>query len=56
MKDAKRRPRVSALVKKRKGRAEMKRVFAPGCALMLYKPELAQGLHHLIEKNLGDID
>lgn len=34
---------------------DMKRVFAPGCALMLYKPELAERLHHMIKKNLGDI-
>jgi hypothetical protein len=33
-----------------------KLVFAPGCALMLYKPELAYKIHHLLNKNLGDVD
>lgn len=33
-----------------------KMVFAPGCALMLYKPELAERLHKLLAKNLGPID
>jgi hypothetical protein len=30
--------------------------FAPGCALMLYKPELAFKIHHLLNENLGDVD
>jgi len=34
----------------------IKRVFAPGCALMLYKPELAEKLHLLLNKHLGKID
>lgn len=33
----------------------MKRVFAPGCALMLYKPYLATGLFALLEKNMGEM-
>jgi hypothetical protein len=28
-------------------------MFAPGCALMLYKPELALKLHSLLNENLG---
>jgi len=34
----------------------MKRIFAPGCALMLYKPELAKRLHTLLVENLGDME
>lgn len=37
-------------------RSQTPRVFAPGCALMLYKPELAGRLHGLLKKNLGDMD
>jgi len=33
----------------------MKRVFAPGCALMLYKPHLAGRLHAFLRENLGEI-
>jgi Fe-S oxidoreductase len=33
-----------------------KLVFAPGCALMLYKPELARKIHQLLNKNLGEMD
>ena len=33
-----------------------KRIFAPGCALMLYKPELAEKLHSILNKNLGEMD
>jgi Fe-S oxidoreductase len=33
-----------------------KMVFAPGCALMLYKPELAEKLHLILNENLGDMD
>jgi len=34
----------------------MKRVFAPGCALMLYKPDLAERLHEILIKNLGNME
>ena len=34
----------------------MKRVFAPGCALMIYKPELAARLHALLIQNLGPME
>lgn len=34
----------------------MKRVFAPGCALMLYKPHLAEKLHFLLNENLGRME
>jgi len=30
-------------------------VFAPGCALMLYKPELATRLHSILSDNLGEM-
>ncbi|MEI7983630.1 MAG: (Fe-S)-binding protein [Bacteroidota bacterium] len=33
-----------------------KRVFAPGCALMLYKPELAAKLHLILNENSGVTD
>ena len=33
----------------------MKRVYAPGCALMIYKPELAQKVLGALDKDLGDI-
>ncbi len=56
MKGARRRLADSDRQKKSEGRTGMKRVFAPGCALMLYKPELAKRLHRMIRKNLGDID
>ncbi|MEI6061302.1 MAG: (Fe-S)-binding protein [Bacteroidota bacterium] len=32
------------------------RVFAPGCALVLYKPELALKLHSVLNENLGVMD
>jgi len=32
------------------------RVFAPGCAVMLYKPELAERMHRILEENLGRMD
>ncbi len=35
---------------------DMKKVFAPGCALMLYKPHLAERLHRLLKANLGEIE
>jgi Fe-S oxidoreductase len=31
---------------------KIKMTFAPGCALMLYKPELAEKLHKILNKNL----
>jgi Fe-S oxidoreductase len=34
----------------------MKQIFAPGCALMLYKPHLAQLLHEIMVQNLGDTE
>jgi Fe-S oxidoreductase len=33
-----------------------KRVFAPGCAMMLYKPELAEKMHTILNDNLGKIE
>lgn len=33
----------------------MKQVYAPGCALMIYKPELAQKVLEFLNKNIGDI-
>lgn len=39
-----------------RGRSDKKLVFAPGCALMLYKPELASKIHLLLNKNLGEMD
>jgi hypothetical protein len=35
---------------------EMKRVFAPGCALMLYKPHLADKVHSVLNETFGDMD
>jgi hypothetical protein len=35
---------------------KMKRIFAPGCALMLYKPHLAKRLHTLLDENLGKME
>ncbi len=32
------------------------RLFAPGCALMIYKPELAGRLDSILNKNLGKIE
>jgi hypothetical protein len=34
----------------------MKNVFAPGCALMLYKPHLADKVLDVLRKNTGDMD
>jgi len=31
-------------------------MFAPGCALMIYKPELALKLHSILNQNLGTMD
>jgi len=33
-----------------------KRVFAPGCAMMLYKPELAEKMHTILNDNLGGVE
>ncbi|PKP31648.1 MAG: hypothetical protein CVU00_12475 [Bacteroidetes bacterium HGW-Bacteroidetes-17] len=33
-----------------------KRVFAPGCALMIDRPELAEKLHLILNENLGEMD
>ncbi|MGE5632781.1 MAG: hypothetical protein ACM3TR_17070 [Caulobacteraceae bacterium] len=33
----------------------MKQVYAPGCALMIYKPELAKKVSEFLNKNLGNI-
>ena len=32
-----------------------KMVFAPGCALMIYKPELAEKLHSTLNEHLGEM-
>jgi Fe-S oxidoreductase len=34
----------------------MKTAYAPGCALMLYKPELAGRMLHWLKKELGEVD
>ena len=34
----------------------MKRVFTPGCAMKLYKPDLADKLHKILNENLHGID
>jgi Fe-S oxidoreductase len=34
----------------------MNRVFAPGCALMLYKPEIAEKLNSILNDNFGSMD
>jgi hypothetical protein len=33
-----------------------KMFFAPGCALMLYKPDLAEKIHQFLNENLDDVD
>jgi len=33
----------------------MQRLFAPGCALMLYKAELAQKIYDFLQMNIGDM-
>lgn len=35
---------------------QMNRVFAPGCALMLYKPYLAEKLNAILNENLGSMN
>ncbi len=34
----------------------LNKVFAPGCALVLYKPELVEKLHAVVNANLGEMD
>ncbi len=34
----------------------MKRIYAPGCAFVLYKPDLVERLHIILNDNLGDMD
>jgi hypothetical protein len=34
----------------------MKYVYAPGCALMIYKPELTQMVHETLNRVLGDME
>lgn len=34
----------------------MKKVFAPGCALMLYKPQTAEKLHLILNENMGEME
>lgn len=34
----------------------LKTAFAPGCALMLYKPELAQKTHEFLNETIGKMD
>jgi Fe-S oxidoreductase len=34
----------------------MKKLFAPGCALMIYKPHLAERVHDVLSKNVGQVD
>ena len=34
----------------------MKKLFAPGCALLLYKPELAARMHALLNQHLGAME
>jgi len=33
-----------------------KNAFAPGCALMLYKPELAYKIHEFLNENVGKME
>lgn len=34
----------------------MKKMFAPGCALVLYKPDLAERIHNMLNQNLEPMD
>jgi Fe-S oxidoreductase len=34
----------------------MKRLFSPGCALMLYKPDLAEKVHVFLNENSGEME
>jgi hypothetical protein len=37
-------------------RTERKRVYAPSCALTLYKPDLVEKLHAILNENLGTME
>jgi hypothetical protein len=43
-------------MKSSKIREIIKTTFAPGCALMLYKPESAVRIHSILNENLGKMD
>ena len=34
----------------------MERIYAPGCALTIYKPHLAEEMYKLLSKNLGEME
>ncbi|OFX58645.1 MAG: hypothetical protein A2046_06920 [Bacteroidetes bacterium GWA2_30_7] len=34
----------------------MKKIFAPGCALMLYKPHLANKVHEVLNESFGNLE
>jgi len=34
----------------------MQNIFAPGCALMIYKPHLAEKLHAILKEHIGPMD
>ena len=34
----------------------MKRIFSPGCALMIYKPHLADKIHSVLNNHIGPLD
>lgn len=36
--------------------SETKRVYAPGCAFTLYKPELVDKLHSILDENIGPME
>lgn len=38
------------------GLIEMKQLYAPGCALTLYKPHLSEKVHEFLTANLGEMD
>jgi len=33
-----------------------RKIFAPGCGLILYKPEIVEKLHKMLNENLGEMD
>jgi Fe-S oxidoreductase len=43
-------------IKQTKKEIFMKRVFAPGCALVIYKNDLAEKLHNILNKNIENMD
>jgi hypothetical protein len=49
------RPIVSGSGRHHGGGAQMEQVFAPGCALMIYKPDLARRMLAFLEADLGGI-